>query len=142
MQKTNRRGNKVGKPRTGGKTGRPASPAKILTRKKANQILEDGGVSPLDVMVSNMRFFFETSEKLGRRIEKLLGTEGSDLDEVVNVLKKMTNARMQAQECAVDLAPYLHPKLASVTLKNDDEEDENGKKGGGVFKIEFVKAKK
>ena len=30
-------------------------------------------------------------------------------------------ARVQAQRCAVDAAPYLHPKLQSTTVSGDDE---------------------
>ena len=53
------------------------------------------GKAPLEVMIENMRHFDEAA------------TNTSEI-EVSDGL------RMQAQECAKDAAPYIHPKLQAI----------------------------
>ena len=80
---------KTVKPRTGRKVGRPVGAATVLTRKQANDILNDGGVTPLDVMVANMRFFHEDSVLLGEEIREKMGKRGADQEEVISMVRKL-----------------------------------------------------
>lgn len=80
--------------------GRKPSTANIKTRAAANRLmLEAGHETPLDVMAGTMRELwrqarFEDSDKPRLRLE-------------ISIAER-------ACAIAKDLAPYLHPKLASV----------------------------
>lgn len=69
------------------------------------------GVTPLEVMLDNMRFFHSEAGKLLTQIMGLTRLEG---DAASSVLKTIMGARQAAQDAARDAAPYCHPKLAST----------------------------
>jgi hypothetical protein len=70
----------------------------------------ESGVTPLEVMLENMRFFHAEAEELLARV-----TSGLEDDErsgdLLQLLAKLRHFRLEAQRCAVDAAPYLHPRL-------------------------------
>jgi hypothetical protein len=41
---------------------------------------------------------------------------------VKDLMSKMRDCRMDAQRCAVDAAPYMHSRLASITVKQENNQ--------------------
>lgn len=88
------------------------------------------GRSPLDVMIGNMRFWDAESDRLLNKLENFATlvangviTEPEQIKEGMKLLRLMLNARDKAQECAVDAAPYVHPRLAAIVPKPADDPD-------------------
>lgn len=75
------------------------------------------GLSPLDVMLDNMRFAHEGA---GRALETLAKIDEADPIEKFNAYKEMLNLRTMAQDAAKDAAPYMHPRLANVEHSGPD----------------------
>jgi hypothetical protein len=73
------------------------------------------GITPLEVMLNNMRFYVDEADKLLAKI--LLGKKSTP--ELVKALKDLISFRSQAQSCAVDAAPYVHSRLAHQTISGD-----------------------
>lgn len=104
------------------------------SKATANRIAQTATLTPLDVMMDNMKFFHTTAMKLTEHlVNKLNDEEGLTedvrelLDELhisddpANLFVASMRFRKSAQACAVDAAPYLHPKLASVTHVGERE---------------------
>lgn len=100
--------------------GRPEAVPTKLTRQLARD-LGLSGRSPLHVMVRNMLFWDETATQLGDRLKEVLSADGAAVDakETASLLKQFLEAQSNAQSCAVDAAPYCHPKLQSIAIKKD-----------------------
>jgi hypothetical protein len=108
------------------KGGRPTGAASLVTRKRAHQYSQDGDVLPLDVMMSNMRFWHRESQRLEEKIIELANTANLTPDEKKGAMKALgafLAARDKAQECARDAAPYVHPRLAAMVPKPDSDDD-------------------
>jgi hypothetical protein len=106
--------------RNGKLGGRPRGAANVLTRKKANEICESGE-APLDVMLDNLRFWHRTALGIGERLQALIasadeGSEQIDKREAMKLTASFLAARENSQKCAVEAAPYVHPKLASIQM--------------------------
>jgi hypothetical protein len=93
------------------------------------------GITPAQVMAENLRFWYDVSTSLTDKIEKALASltpedvreEPELLRQLNNNLKNMLIARERAQECAVDMAPYRHPRLANIEVtERFRSEDEDG----------------
>jgi hypothetical protein len=90
---TKRRGRPPGIPKTGGRQkGTPNRRTAEIMAKAT-----EGGISPLDVMLNNMREFWQQAE------------EAPDATE-------QERLRLLASEEAQRAAPYVHPKLSAATL--------------------------
>lgn len=85
----------------------------------------------MDVMVYNMLFWFRAAKGLETQLHDFMieyaeseavRNDPEKADEFMKLMKHMIAARENSQKCAVDAAPYVHPRLASVTLKNDPKE--------------------
>ena len=76
------------------------------------------GKTPLDIMLRNMRFYDEKAEAMLGVIESKLGDQKSVPAELLELLREMSTYRMSAQKCAVDAAPFVHPKLSAIEYKN------------------------
>jgi hypothetical protein len=105
--------------------GRRPGSATRLTRKLANDLIRQG-YAPLEVMISNMLFWHKRSESIARRIELLSSenVEGSDQakdEKYDELVRDYVTARENAQKCAVEAAPYCHPRLQSVALRPDGD---------------------
>lgn len=109
----------VPKKKWGGKqegAGRPKGAVSVRTkfiRAVSNEAIEDG-VVPLEVMLDNMRFYHEKAVVLQTAIVKDIGKKPPM--ELLEALKELGSFRDSAQKCAVDAAPYVHPRLSSTTV--------------------------
>lgn len=123
---------KWGGPQEG--AGRPKG--SVGQRTKAIRAIADKaiqeGVHPLEVMLDNMRFYHQKADVLQVAIlDKVTAKgvlKGEDAMKMLEEFKELGEFRMKAQSCAVDAAPYVHPKLsatsADVTVTHKVEEAE------------------
>lgn len=104
--------------------GRPAGALTTKTREVAERALATG-MSPLDVMLDNMRHFQQVALDAEATLEGLTAAEFSEqvpddatpeqqFKFLLAEVKKTAGLRQMAQDAARDAAPYVHPKLASV----------------------------
>jgi len=108
--------------------GRPAGSVTKRTREIADQALAQGK-SPLEVMLENMTHFQQVALDAeavlaGLTVEEIGGKDMSPEEQFKMLMAKAKNAagfRQMAQECARDAAPFIHAKLASVTIGGDEE---------------------
>lgn len=116
--------------------GRPAGAVTKRTREVAERVLATG-MSPLDVMIDNMRHFQQVALDAEATLEGLTADEfsgqvspGASPEDQFKFLlaqvKKTVGLRQAAQDAARDAAPYVHAKLASVQHTGED---------GGPMKI-------
>lgn len=95
--------------------GRPVG--SLSTRTKAIRAIADQaiaeGVHPLHVMLENMRFYYEKAVVLQTAILKDIGKKPPL--ELLEALKELGSFRNLAQSCAVDAAPYVHPRLSATS---------------------------
>jgi hypothetical protein len=115
----------------GKKGGRPLGPLAKLSRRKADE-LSHKNETPLDVMIDNMNFWrgkaTELSDEMQRRMDEISKLDISDAaqrDKFVELMKEfnkiataMLAARAESQKCAVDAAPYVHPRFQSIAIKH------------------------
>jgi hypothetical protein len=109
-------------------SGRKPGAVTKRTREIADQALAEGK-SPLEVMLENMRHFQQValdaeSVLAGLTVEEIGGKDMSPDEQFKMLMAKAKNAagfRQMAQECARDAAPFIHAKLASVTIGGDEE---------------------
>jgi hypothetical protein len=103
--------------------GRPKSRATVITRRRANEIV-DSGESPLDVMWDNMKFWRHQVSELSNRLDALIVNVENEDDrhEAITLLRQLLAARLRAQECAVDMAPYVHPRLQAIAFQDTPKE--------------------
>lgn len=101
--------------------GKP-SKARIITRKKANEICESGE-SPLDIMLDNMLFWHHHTEELTEQLRTLIvnAENPEQRKQALVLLQEMLACRENSQRCAVDLAPYCHPRLAAIAFKKEPD---------------------
>ena len=118
-------GSKPGEHRGGRK---PGTPNKASAAREAE--VAASGVTPLEVMLANMRFHHRHAEEL---IELLSAAEGPEAK--IQILGEASRHRRMAQDCAKDAANYVHPKLASVQ-HGGDPDNPLKLEGGGVTDIE------
>lgn len=86
--------------------GRKATATTIAARNRANQYARDGGALPVDVMILTMRkLWMEATTVQAKKRGKRKAKPMTDWD--LPMMK-------EAHDIATDLAPYIHPKLASV----------------------------
>ena len=91
---------------------RPKQRAKITDKLVARAVQID--CSPLEVLMDTMKVFYTESKGLMKLSE--LETAAAKREKLRN--KAKTEA-LAACKVATDLAPYIHAKLQSVTLKGD-----------------------
>lgn len=104
------KGVKTGGRRSGSKNKLP-SPLRAKTKKIVADALD--GLTPLEVMLDNMRFAHEAAEAILRR---LLADDAMPPDGFTE-LAKLVEFRGIAQTAAKDAAPYCHSRLATTELK-------------------------
>jgi hypothetical protein len=95
-----------------------------ISRKIGIEAIRNGS-SALDVMIDNMLFWHGKVGELTSQISNMvLNVDNVDeRREAYGVLRLLLAARENSQRCAVDLAPYMHPKLQSIQIKDDNARD-------------------
>lgn len=113
--------------------GRPAGAITQRTREVAERALATG-MSPLDVMLDNMRHFQQVALDAESVLEGLTAEEFSEqvpadaspedqFKFLLAQVKKTVGLRQAAQDAARDAAPYIHPKLTSVDMRGKVDGD-------------------
>src|SRR6185436_4199728 len=97
--------------------GRPKGATTRWTQEIAAKEFEK--VTPLEVMLANMRFAHERAEE----VAKVVAGGSADPD----TLKELLRLRQMAQDCAKDAAPYMHPRLNAVATLDPAEPIDGGK---------------
>lgn len=110
--------------------GRPKGALTVRTREVAERALAEGRV-PLEIMLDNMIHFQQVALDAEATLEGLTVAEFTgkvtaetpeeQFKALLAQVKKTAGFRQLAQEAARDAAPYMHAKLASVTVAGDDE---------------------
>jgi hypothetical protein len=85
--------------------GRKKSALTKRTQEIAAKASKDG-ITPLEVMLENMRFAHVEAQRLA----EMIAGEGATIEN----LKGLLDMRKIAEECAKDAAPYVHPRLQAV----------------------------
>lgn len=104
--------------------GRPVASHNALGRVRAYEIGKSGK-SPLDLMLDNMYFWHDHAKNVGQTLEVMLEEakalppeeRNESLEKMKPLLQSFLAARENSQKCAVDAAPYVHPRLASIQFK-------------------------
>lgn len=107
----------------------------VAKKMPAPVLRPDGAPEPLDVMLANMDFWIGAAERLGQRLVELAHSSNfaEQRTEVMSIARELLAARDKAERCAVDAAPYRHPKLTSV---------EHGGPGGAPIPLEVTLVKR
>ena len=96
----------------GKRNGAGRKPGSLNKRTVALRDISDealfAGVLPLEVMLRNMRFYYKRARKLERLLDK------SDPAAADSICEQIGQARLMSQRCAVQAAPFIHPKLSPV----------------------------
>ena len=117
--------NKHGGKRDG--AGRPAGAITKRTREVAERALATG-MTPLDVMLDNMRHFQQVALDAEATLDGLTADEFSEqvpedaspeeqFKFLLAQVKKTVGLRQAAQDAARDAAPYIYPKLTAVDMR-------------------------
>lgn len=80
------------------------------------------GVAPIEVMLENMRFFHQKADVLQTAVVTKLSKKSLKSEEAMELLlefKELGANRMKAQSCAVDAAPYVHPRLSATQVTGE-----------------------
>lgn len=102
---------------------RVPNPVRKSHRELVERLCMDG-VLPLEVMVGNMRFAHGQAHMILNKLITRLNENAplNDEEKVVAVddYRESLRWREAAQACARDAAPYLHPRLATIEIKDDN----------------------
>jgi hypothetical protein len=116
--------NQVSKRPSPNPSGRPVgslgAKTKMLREAAAKALAE--GITPIEVMLENMRFFHEKADVLQTAVITKIGKKKLDSKEAMELLmefKELGTSRLKAQSCAVDAAPYVHPRLSATTVSGE-----------------------
>lgn len=95
---------------------RTAGKRKPTSRKPAPKTTTTAEAAPIEVMLHTMRFAHEQAGALLARIVEEAGGEGPAK---IDLFKEMVRFRAMAHDAAKDVAPYIHPRLATVQHSGD-----------------------
>lgn len=105
----------IGKGKGGGGAKPGAGRPRGAVNKKSTELqlhALENGISPMEVLLEDMRYFYNlANEYLAPIRGKEFAEENNDISKRVFGLKEI------ARNCAKDVAPYVHPKLASIDAK-------------------------
>jgi hypothetical protein len=109
--------------------------------------IQDASLLPVDVMFDNMMYAHTEAEKQARRLRDMSGSVAAMVEEAEEVVdgheadllrlriqvdhvcatlaqyERVQAHRDRSQRYAADLAPYVHPRLSAVAVKNVDPEE-------------------
>lgn len=126
--------NKLPSPKKSGRGGaRPGAGRKPGSgvEKKYGTVLEAlerpemEGLTPITVMLDNMKYYHDRANDFDAKLSEVaeimtpqqIAAGGEEVIELLKLVAKIGEFRMKAQECAVDAAPYVHPRLAAMAVK-------------------------
>lgn len=109
-------------PGHGAQGGRPHNRTTLATRHIAEKWIAAGKPLPLDVMLENMFFYHEEVDRLMEQVGLWKKPPKNDVErkDRMHLIKAIMGARSNAEACACDAAPYMHPQLKSVDMKAND----------------------
>jgi hypothetical protein len=91
--------------------GRPKGSKGKKTQELLGKAMAEG-ITPMEVLLNDMRYFHKLAEKnLAKIIEHETIEANLELFNEVKALKAI------ARECAEKVSPYIHPKLSSIDAK-------------------------
>jgi hypothetical protein len=117
------------------KGGRPKSAVTIKTRRRINELTSEKE-TPVDVMFDNMLYwhqrvrdlepeFMEAMAASNEIMRRLKDEQSEDYSEALRLMRetnalagKFLHARERSQSCAVDAAPYCHPRLQAIAIQS------------------------
>jgi hypothetical protein len=81
--------------------------------------------TPVAIMRSNMLFWHNQVEKLVQQISSWVVNinDPDERKEAMKLVRDMLRYREMSQSCAADLAPYIHPKLANISMSDVNGND-------------------
>ena len=96
----------------------------VTKRTQAMRAIADealkSGCTPLDVLLDNMRYYYSKIKTAEKIFDDAI--ENKETPSVVmTALSKLCNFRSEAGRFAVEAAPYVHAKLAAVTVSGDKD---------------------
>ncbi|MBR1155641.1 hypothetical protein [Bradyrhizobium sp. JYMT SZCCT0428] len=83
------------------------------------------GITPLEVMLQNMRFYHSEAETILAELLKRLAEGEAKPEQLISAMKELGSFKEKAQRCAVDAAPFLHPHLSAVSVNANIKVDRN-----------------
>lgn len=98
----------------GRKKGSVSEKTKMLREISKKAIQQ--GITPLEVMLDNMRFYHSQAGDLLSKILEGINKKKPPA-ELVEMLNNLGSFRKMAGEAAVDAAPYCHPRLANIQVE-------------------------
>jgi hypothetical protein len=112
---------KRGGPRIG--AGRPPGSVhkRLLgVREITSDIIKSGKV-PLRVMINNMLYYDEQAGYLEEQFADAMKDFHGKFSEAgfikaLELFSQISDTRMKSQRCAVDAAPFIHPRLSQMTM--------------------------
>lgn len=119
LEKVERRGGaRVG---AGRPPGSKAIAKRILNIRDITTDIIKSGKVPLRVMVNNMIYYDEKAVYLQEEMETALAENMNrfspdQFQKCLELMIKLGDARMSAQKCACDAAPFLHPRLSAIQM--------------------------
>lgn len=111
--------------------GRPAGvpSAKTIQRRAIVDKAAAQGITPLEVMLENMRHFHKLADSAERALAQLSADSIAGLppdkqfERLLAEVKKAADLRDRAETCARDAATYIHPRLSAVEHTVSDKRD-------------------
>jgi hypothetical protein len=105
-------------------SGRKAGAVTKRTRQIADQAITQG-ISPLEVMLHNMRFAHSgvdvvLQKILAGELDGMVAEEGGE-DVRLGALRSALKLAEFSQKCAIDAAPFIHPRMSPTDGKAKDE---------------------
>lgn len=116
--------------RGGARAGSGRKPG-LASEKKYGTVLEAmsrpemEGLTPIIVMTDNMKYYHDRAADFDKKLAEVadsmtveqIAQGGEKVMTVLKLISKIGEFRLKAQECAVDAAPYVHPRLAAMAIK-------------------------
>lgn len=106
--------------------GRPPGTKTVVKRLQSiRQVTEDivrDGKLPLRLMIKNMCFYDEKATYIEEQFHDAMADNVKRFSEkgflrALELFTQLGDMRMKGQKCAVDAAPFLHPRLSAIEMQ-------------------------